>query len=141
VREGHALCNHTWSHDLTLGQKTDAEIRSDLQRTNDAIHLAVPGATISYFRHPGGNFTPRAVRIAAELGMTSIYWDVDPRDWSNPGAWAISQSVISRTRAGSIVLMHDGGGDRSQTVTACKTIFPNLKSRFRLIPLPPRQPL
>jgi peptidoglycan/xylan/chitin deacetylase (PgdA/CDA1 family) len=138
VREGHTLCNHTWNHDLQLGTRSVAEIRSDLQRTNDEIHRAMPGAKISYFRHPGGNWTAAAVQVATELGMTPLHWAVDPRDWDRPGTDEIIHTVISQTRAGSIVLMHDGGGDRSQTVEACRTILPNLKSRFALIALPPR---
>ena len=61
---------------------------------------------------------------------------LDPRDWSRPGTQAIINTVIGNTRPGCIVLLHDGGGDRSQTVQALQTILPNLKSRFTLIPLP-----
>jgi peptidoglycan/xylan/chitin deacetylase (PgdA/CDA1 family) len=136
VRDGHTLCNHTFDHDFMLGRRTEAEIRANLQRANDAIHAAAPDAKIAYFRQPGGNWTPRVVKVAADMGMTSIHWAVDPQDWSRPGTTTITNIVISRTRAGSIVLMHDGGGDRSQTVAALRTILPNLASRFQLIPLP-----
>jgi peptidoglycan/xylan/chitin deacetylase (PgdA/CDA1 family) len=70
------------------------------------------------------------------MGMQSIYWSVDPRDWARPGTQAIINNVLTHTHEGSIVLMHDGGGDRSQTVQALTTILPNLKSRFTLVPLP-----
>jgi peptidoglycan/xylan/chitin deacetylase (PgdA/CDA1 family) len=136
VAEGHTLCNHTWTHDLNLKSRTEAQIRSEMQRTNDAIHGIVPDASIRYFRNPGGNFSPLVVSVAASMGMQSIYWTVDPRDWSRPGTQAIMNIVLSRTHEGSIVLMHDGGGDRSETVQALQTILPNLKSRFTLIPLP-----
>jgi len=68
--------------------------------------------------------------------MKSLFWNVDPRDWSRPGTQSIINNVMAHTSKGSIVLMHDGGGDRSQTVTALKTILPNFKSRFTLIALP-----
>jgi len=136
VRDGHTLCNHTWRHDLTLGNRSPAEIRADLQRTNDAIHAAVPGARIAYFRHPGGNFTNNAVAIARDMGMASIHWDVDPQDWRKPPAPAIVNVVVSHTKPGSIVLLHDGGGERPNTYTACQTILPNLQGRFTLIALP-----
>ena len=136
VAEGHTLCNHTWTHDLNLKARSEAQIRSELQRTNDAIHAIVPDAPIQYFRNPGGNFSPLTVAVAKTMGMQSIYWAVDPRDWSRPGTQAIIGNVLSHTHEGSIVLMHDGGGDRSQTVQALATILPNLKSRFTLIPLP-----
>jgi peptidoglycan/xylan/chitin deacetylase (PgdA/CDA1 family) len=136
VADGHTLCNHTWDHDEQLRTRSPAVIHTELQKTNDAIHAVVPDAPIKYFRNPGGNFSPQTMSIAASMGMSSIYWDVDPRDWSRPGVQSITSNVIGHTRAGSIVLMHDGGGDRSQTVTALRTILPNLKSRFTLIPLP-----
>lgn len=138
VRGGHTLCNHSWGHEMDLGKRSEAEIRSNLQRANDAIRAAAPGARITYFRHPGGHWTPRAIQVARELGMAPLHWEVDPRDWERPGAAAISERVISQTRAGSIVLLHDGGGDRSGTVEALRTILPTLKSRFALVPMPPR---
>jgi peptidoglycan-N-acetylglucosamine deacetylase len=143
VRDGHTLCNHTWIHDLSLGRKSDDQIRSDLQRTNDEIHKAVPGARIGYFRHPGGNFTPAAVRIAHEMGMTSIGWSVDPRDWDTgargTGAAMTSHicSVVQKyTTPGAIVLSHDGGGVRSATLEAYRTLLPYLTQRFTLVALP-----
>jgi peptidoglycan/xylan/chitin deacetylase (PgdA/CDA1 family) len=136
VADGHTLCNHTWDHDEQLRNRSPAVIRTELQRTNDAIHAVVPGAPIKYFRNPGGNFSPQTISIATSMDMSSIYWDVDPRDWARPGVQSITSNVIGHTHAGSIVLMHDGGGDRSQTVTALRTILPNLKSRFTLVPLP-----
>lgn len=136
VAEGHTLCNHTWDHDEKLSTRTDAQIRDELQKTNDAIHAIVPDAKIQYFRNPGGNFAPNTVAIAKDMGMKSLYWSVDPRDWSNPGTQSIVNTVLGKTRAGSIVLSHDGGGNRSQTVAAYRQILPTLKSRFTLIPLP-----
>ena len=136
VADGHTLCNHTWSHDLNLRTRTEAQIRSELQRTADAIHAIVPGVPIPYFRNPGGNFSPLTISVAESMGMQSIDWNVDPSDWSRPGTQSIINNVLSHTHPGSIVLMHDGGGDRSQTVQALRTILPNLKSRFTLIPLP-----
>jgi peptidoglycan/xylan/chitin deacetylase (PgdA/CDA1 family) len=136
VAEGHTLCNHTWTHDLNLRTRSEDQIRSELQRTSDAIHAIVPGAPIKYFRNPGGNFSPLTVSVAASMGMQSLDWNVDPSDWSRPGTQSIINNVLTHTHAGSIVLMHDGGGDRSQTVQALRTILPNLQSRFTLVPMP-----
>lgn len=136
VAEGHTLCNHTWDHDEQLWHKSEADIRSELQKTNDAIHHAAPDAKIAYFRNPGGNFSKQTVSIAASLGMKSLYWYVDPRDWARPGTQTIINNVESHTKKGAIVLMHDGGGNRSQTVAALKTLLPWLKARFKLIALP-----
>ncbi|MFI6760489.1 polysaccharide deacetylase family protein [Micromonospora sp. NPDC050417] len=137
---GHTLCNHSWSHDLTLGSRSRTAIRSDLSRTNAAIRAAVPGARILYFRQPGGAWTSNVVGAAWELGMTSLHWAVDPRDWTRPGAGNIASTVTAGVRAGSIVLMHDSGGNRQQTVNALHTILPNLLRRFELSSLPTGMP-
>jgi len=138
VAEGHTLCNHTWSHDEMLPNRRVDRIRVELQRTNDAIHAVVPGAVIGYFRAPGGNFSPQVVRIAASMGMTSIFWSVDPQDWRSPGVHSIITNVLTYTRPGSIVLLHDGAGP--QTVVALRTILPDLVRRYTLIALPDTDP-
>ncbi|GAA3449402.1 hypothetical protein GCM10018962_12350 [Dactylosporangium matsuzakiense] len=142
VADGHTLCNHTWNHDEALGKKSADTIRADLQKTSDEIRKAVPDAKVLYFRHPGGNFTPLAVQIAAELGMKSLGWNVDPWDW-NVKKWQgqqmtnhICSVVRNNTKPGSIVLSHDGGGDRSATMAAYKTLLPELKGKFTLVAMP-----
>jgi peptidoglycan/xylan/chitin deacetylase (PgdA/CDA1 family) len=139
--EGHTLCNHTWRHSLTLGKEKPAVILADLQRTNDAIRQAVPGAQIKYMRAPGGNFTERFVAVAAGLGMTSIYWQVDPRDWDHPeGETAeehvakIVDGVRQHVSKGAIVLSHDY--QQPGTITAYEHLIPWLKERYKLIALP-----
>jgi len=141
VAEGHTLCNHTWRHSLTLGKQKPAEIRADLQRTNDAIHAAVPGAEIKYMRAPGGNFTPNFVKVAADLGMSSIYWQVDPRDWDHPAGESdaahrakVISAVKTQAHPGSIVLSHDYA--QPDTIAAYRTLIPWLQHRYQLIPLP-----
>jgi peptidoglycan/xylan/chitin deacetylase (PgdA/CDA1 family) len=143
VREGHTLCNHSWNHDAALGTRSVETIRSDMQRTNDAIHRAVPGVPIKYFRHPAGNFTPNSIAVAKELGMASLGWNVDPKDWdtkSYPVGPTLTDHVVSAVQAmvapGAIVLSHDGGGDRSSTVAAYRTLLPSLRDRFHLVALP-----
>lgn len=145
VRDGHTLCNHTWNHDEGLGQRSPDEIRADLQRTNDAIHQAVPGVPIRYFRHPGGAWTSSAVSVAQEMGMVALDWDTDPSDWDT-GDYAVGPTMINHiietveqtVQPGSIVLSHDGGGDRTSTVTAYQTLLPYLlqQRHLRLVPLP-----
>jgi peptidoglycan/xylan/chitin deacetylase (PgdA/CDA1 family) len=136
VNEGHTLCNHTWTHDEKLRTRSTAQIVSELQRTNDAIHAIAPNARIAYFRNPGGNFSPQTMSIAAGMGMKSLFWNVDPRDWADPGTSAIINNVMNHTHSGSIVLMHDGGGNRSQTVSALRSVLPSLKRKYALVPLP-----
>jgi peptidoglycan-N-acetylglucosamine deacetylase len=140
--EGHTFCNHTWRHDLELRNKDEGAIRDDLSATINAIREAVPGAKVPYFRAPGGNFDAKVVRIAASMGMTSIYWHVDPRDW-DVNKYGRGQSMVDHivsnvkqnARPGSIIISHDAL--KPDTVTAYKTLIPWLKSRFTLIALPP----
>jgi peptidoglycan/xylan/chitin deacetylase (PgdA/CDA1 family) len=135
VREGHTLCNHSWQHDLDMGKKSEAQIRADLERTNREIRRAVPGAKIPYYRQPGGKWTPAIVTVSRSLGMAPLHWDVDPQDWDKPGAAMISKRVAAHARPGSIVLMHDGGGDRSGTLAACPTVIGQLKKRYGIVGL------
>jgi peptidoglycan/xylan/chitin deacetylase (PgdA/CDA1 family) len=136
VAEGHTLCNHSWAHDFGLGDKGCGAILADMRRTNDAIRAAVPGAKVSYYRQPGGVWNEAVVSAAKSLGMTSLHWDVDPKDWLKPGSRAISTAVISSATPGAIVLLHDGGGDRRGTVEALRAILPNLAARFPLVAMP-----
>ncbi|MFI5890811.1 polysaccharide deacetylase family protein [Actinoplanes sp. NPDC051513] len=140
VAGGHTLCNHTWSHDLKLGKKPAAKIKADLARTSAAIHKAAPKAKIKYFRAPGGNFTPGVVSIAKSMGMGSLYWKVDPRDWDHPKGETPAQHrakiiwrVEHNTHAGAIVLSHDYA--QPDTITAYRTLLPWLKKRYSLIGL------
>jgi peptidoglycan/xylan/chitin deacetylase (PgdA/CDA1 family) len=136
VSDGHTLCNHSWAHDLTLGGKPVDQIKSDIERTDAAIHKVVPNAPIRYFRQPGGKWTANEIKLLASMGKKPLGWSVDPTDWEDPGSSVIASRVLSHTRTGSIVLMHDGGGDRSQTYAALKKILPALKKKFTLIALP-----
>jgi peptidoglycan-N-acetylglucosamine deacetylase len=142
VADGHTLCNHTWKHDTKLGTRGEDAIRADIKRTQDAIQAAAPGAPVRYFRHPGGMWTPRAVKVAAAMGLVSIGWDVDPMDWNiarypagNPMRDHILQMVRAKVQAGSIVLSHDAGGDRSGTLAAYEILVPELKAKYGLTAL------
>ncbi|MEU4624236.1 polysaccharide deacetylase family protein [Actinoplanes sp. NPDC023801] len=137
---GHSFCNHSWNHDLKLGKRSHHAIRADLERTNAAIRSAVPDAKIRYMRAPGGNFTPALVRISAELGMHSIYWKVDPRDWDQaPGVSREAQGqkiirlVKKHTGPGAIVLSHDYA--QPATIDAYRVLLPWLRKRFQLVAL------
>lgn len=136
AHSGHTLCNHSWQHDMSLGFLPPESIIADLIRTNNAIKAAAPGSRVSYYRQPGGNWTPAVVAAARRLGMSSLHWQVDPQDWRDPGAHSIARVVNSSTVAGAIVLLHDGGGDRDSTMSALRSILPNLSARFRLAALP-----
>ncbi|MET8356663.1 polysaccharide deacetylase family protein [Micromonospora sp. NPDC005171] len=136
VDGGHTLCNHSWQHDVGLGARSADAIRSDLLRTNAAIRAAVPNAPIVWYRQPGGAWTYPVVSVARQLGMTPLHWSVDPSDWDLPGAGKITATVVSQAEPGSVVLLHDAGGNREGTVEALRRILPDLTARFELEALP-----
>lgn len=81
------------------------------------------------FRPPGGAVNDGVVATAGSLGMRTINWDVDPRDWSSPGSEAIYANVVGHVQPGSIVVMHDGGGPRGETLAALPRIIDTLRGR------------
>lgn len=140
--EGHTLCNHSWNHSFELGLKPAEKIREDLDRTNAAIRAAVPDARIGYFRAPGGFFTEPLVGVARDAGMSSLYWEVDPRDWDHPlletaeeHVERVVRVVEQETRPGSMILSHDF--QQPLTIAAYQRLLPWLNERFGLIALPP----
>jgi peptidoglycan/xylan/chitin deacetylase (PgdA/CDA1 family) len=130
VREGHTLCNHSWFHEFDLGDRGEEEIRANLQRTNDAIAKAAPGAEVAYFRQPGGQWTDRAIDIAADMGMESLHWAVDPSDWDDRTTEAqIREHVMDRTAPGGIVLLHDGAANQKDMCGALEAILDEFDRR------------
>lgn len=130
VREGHTLCNHSWFHEFDLGKQSEDEIRANLQRTNDAITKAAPGAAIAYFRHPGGQWTDRAIAVAADMGMESLHWAVDPSDWDNATTESqIEDRVLDHTGPGAIVLLHDGASNQKDMCGALEKILDEFDRR------------
>jgi peptidoglycan/xylan/chitin deacetylase (PgdA/CDA1 family) len=121
---GHLIANHTWTH-LDLARLPPAVVTEQMSRATDAIH-AVTGRIPGLFRAPYGAWSPFVLSQCVRTGMTPLDWSVDPRDWSRPGVASIVANIMRNTRTGSIILEHDGGGDRSQTVAALKIILPRL---------------
>lgn len=125
--EGHGLANHTYRHPLSLDRMPPARIEIEVARCSEAIHDAT-GTVPTMFRSPGGNWTPEVLSTAARNGLIPIDWDVDPTDWSRPGVPHITETLL-KAKPGDILLCHDGGGDRSQTVAALEVVLPALKAR------------
>jgi peptidoglycan-N-acetylglucosamine deacetylase len=121
---GHVIANHTWRH-LDLGVLSASAVASEMDQATDAIHGAT-GIVPSRFRAPYGAWSPAVFRRCAETGMTPIDWSVDPRDWARPGVSSIVRDIMRTTRGGSIILEHDGGGNRSETVSALGIVIPRL---------------
>jgi peptidoglycan/xylan/chitin deacetylase (PgdA/CDA1 family) len=126
-RRGHSVQNHTWSHpDLTkVSWSTFAREVVETDRFIYARTHVKPRC----LRPPYGAANRLTYQRAAALGKTIKLWSIDTRDWQRPGWTAIAHRALSNVRSGSVILMHDGGGDRSQTVTATSYIVRTLKAR------------
>lgn len=124
--DGHALCNHTVTHDTKLRHKDESTIAAEITETHEAIVAAVPNAAVHYFRAPGGHFAENVNAVAQAHGLTPLGWSVDTEDWRRPGAEAIRDRVIGGIHPGAIVLIHDGGGDRSGSVAALPDMITTL---------------
>jgi peptidoglycan/xylan/chitin deacetylase (PgdA/CDA1 family) len=118
VAEGHRLCDHTVHHDTTMDHKAFSYQKSEILDALDMIKEASGGAPVSYYRAPGGAFTPASRALAAQHGMRPLGWNIDTKDYEQPGADAILDTVKDEIGNGPTILFHDGGGDRSQTVQA-----------------------
>jgi peptidoglycan/xylan/chitin deacetylase (PgdA/CDA1 family) len=121
---GHMIANHTWSH-LDLAVLPPVAIADQINRATGAIHT-VTGRVPTLFRAPYGAWSPVVLQHCAQTGMTPLDWSVDPRDWSRPGVASIVGNIMRNTKTGSIILEHDGGGNRSQTVAALTIVLPRL---------------
>jgi peptidoglycan/xylan/chitin deacetylase (PgdA/CDA1 family) len=135
LRAGFVVGDHTVNHPLLAplpGRGQRREIRGQARRLH---RLGAPWPRV--FRPPYGSYDRTTLGIARSLGMVVILWSVDSRDYLRPGRKAIVHNVVSSVRPGAIVLMHDGGGDRSQTVAALPGIVRRLRHRgYRLVTVP-----
>lgn len=133
LRDGDALGDHTWSHpDLPRS----GDVLGQLRNTKQAI-ARLSGYAPCVLRPPYGAYDRAVVRTARSLGLATILWDVDPRDWTLPGTDAIQARVLAQVRPGSIVLSHDGGGPRGETLAAYPRIIATLRKRgYRFVTVP-----
>lgn len=134
-RAGNVIADHTWDH-FDLTRLSIAGMQWELNRTANAITLAT-GVRPVLFRPPYGFINATVKNVSTRLGLTPIMWNVDPNDWRLPGTDTIVQRVLANTGNGSVILMHDGGGNRSQTVQALPQIIAGLQARgFRFVTVP-----
>ena len=125
VAEGHEIGNHSWSHP-NLAKLSDADVRSQLQRTEDII-VKTAGVKPKLIRPPYGELTKRQrIWVNHDFGYKVILWDVDPLDWKRPGPSVVARRIIAGTRPGSIILSHD---IHPPTIEAMPQVFDALLTR------------
>lgn len=137
--EGHQVSTHSWDHasgsgqGVNLGYMTDQEQLDEILKGYEAIEAATGTEASTVIRVPGGNLDDNTARLLSTLATSEIGWNIDTRDWERPGVQTIVNNIM-QVQPGYIILMHDGGGDRSQTVEALRQTLPLLKEQgYRFI--------
>ena len=130
--QGNIVANHSWSHPVLTHLSAQA-IQSQLTSTTNIIQATI-GVRPTFFRPPYGIINNTVLAQAKKLRYTTVLWDGSATDWNLPGVYAIVNRILYYARDGAILLLHDGGGNRAQTVAALPIIIATLRSRgFRFV--------
>ncbi|MGG4443193.1 polysaccharide deacetylase family protein [Brevibacillus fortis] len=129
ANDQHEIANHTYSHP-DIRKLSANRLLEEVQKTQETIY-STTGVRPTLFRPPGGYYSETVVETAKQAGFLVIMWSwhQDTRDWTDPGVIKIVNKVLNNARNGDIVLFHDYGGNRKQTVQALEQILPELKKR------------
>ncbi|HVE62995.1 MAG TPA: polysaccharide deacetylase family protein [Mycobacteriales bacterium] len=127
VGAGHELCNHSMNHDENLALRPGADVRLELAATQELLRSITGGSVPRYVRAPEGRWSTTLVTEAGRLGLAPLDWSVDPRDWSRPGLRHIVDTVLRDAAPQGVVVLHDGGGNRTQSMQALSFLLPRLR--------------
>ncbi|WP_031101118.1 polysaccharide deacetylase family protein [Streptomyces sp. NRRL S-15] len=125
--DGHVVGNHSWSHPM-IPKLSRGAIRDELGSTSEVIERTLGGPPL-WYRAPYGAWNRNSFEIGAALGMEPMAWTVDTLDWTTPGTDTIVRRVEKGAAPGVVVLSHDAGGNRSQSVAALRRYLPALIER------------
>lgn len=125
--EGHELAIHTYTHPL---RTTIPNLLKEIKQTHETIY-GISGYSPTLFRPVEGQYTDGMIDAVAKEGYKVVMWSwhQDTMDWKSPGINKIVNTVLKGAKEGNIVLFHDGGGDRGQTVKALEKILPKLEKQ------------
>jgi peptidoglycan/xylan/chitin deacetylase (PgdA/CDA1 family) len=133
LRDGDALGDHSFSHPYLT---RSGQVYSELSWTLRSIR-SLSGYTPCVFRPPYGAYSPSVLQTARSLGLATVLWNVDPRDWARPGTAAIEHQILAQVHRGSIIVSHDGGGPRGETLAAYPSVIAALRARgYRIVTIP-----
>lgn len=128
--DGHEVANHGYSHNYS-----PSKFVQELSKTEEILQNMFNTRSV-YYRPPGGIVSESVLKAVNEQGLTLALWSVDSKDWQNPGSERIAQTVIKNSFPGAIVLLHDGGEKREQTIRALPVIIDQLKREgYRFVTL------
>ncbi|RZU53165.1 peptidoglycan/xylan/chitin deacetylase (PgdA/CDA1 family) [Krasilnikovia cinnamomea] len=125
--EGHRLCNHTRNH-ANMTRLSNSAARKQITTAQRQIRAAA-GVSPTVFRFPYGASNARVRAVVRDCGLRNLRWTVDTKDWERPAARTITARVLRGARPGAVVLMHDGGGNRSRTVASLDSTIRQLKHK------------
>jgi len=129
-KEGHEIGNHGYTHDYL-----QTKLVKELAETDEAV-FGVTGVHTHFYRPPGGRVTRNQIDMVKHNGHVVALWSLDSRDWLNPGSKRIIRNVTQAAFPGAIVLLHDGGDKRVQTVDALEAIIQDLRGKgYRFVTL------
>jgi peptidoglycan/xylan/chitin deacetylase (PgdA/CDA1 family) len=140
VKAGHVVGNHTFTHPLLIFRSA-RELRMQLTDCERALTDAV-GEHSNLFRPPFGGRRPAVLRIARQMGLEPVMWNVTGYDWNAPSVEHIERKVTRKVRGGDVILLHDGGHrafgtDRAHTVAATDRLTSRYKSEgYEFVTIP-----
>lgn len=129
LEKGHEICNHSFTHKEYLKTTTPENIVKEIDDTNNLFKKFGNDSSPRYYRAPEGVFNENTIEALRREKMIPLSWTVDSKDWTLPGEQSIINNVLSEVGDEKIILMHDGGGVREQTVKALPTIIEELKNQ------------
>ena len=124
VAEGHTVANHAWNHENLAGLP-----RSSFDDTIGRTQAVLADRATPCLRPPYGSIDAFTREWAASAGLDLVLWTVDTNDWRRPGAQVIADRIVRGATDEAIVLMHDGGGNRTQTVEGLELALDRLSGR------------
>ncbi|MCG7345695.1 polysaccharide deacetylase family protein [Sporosarcina sp. ACRSL] len=127
AEEGHELANHTYTHSRN---RSVPYVMEEIKKTNEVL-FSISGQSTTLFRPVEGIYTDELVEAVVKEGYKIVMWSwhLDTLDWKNPGVGRIVRFVLEGVSEGNVVLFHDGGGNRHQTVEALEKILPDLEEK------------
>lgn len=135
IDRGHTIANHSWAHP-DMATLSEADQAAQVADTAQAIQNA-GGPNPRLFRPPYGSEDATTHRVLGRADELSVLWSVDSQDYTQPGVAGIVQNVVPNVHPGAIILMHDGGGPREQTIDAVEEIVPALRRQgYRFVTVP-----
>lgn len=130
IMEGHEIGNHSFNHDYQQRRLVE-----EIKLTDQEVFVST-GTHTYFYRPPGGSLSKNQLETVKKNGHTVVLWSVDSKDWRNPGVKQIVDNVNKNVFPGAIILLHDGGYQRTQTVKALGPIIDALRERgYRLTTL------